>query len=255
MDHLSEITQLEEHVRGAARTVVFTGLGFGRSDDIEQRVDQSDWSSHASLENLVVDPAAFWAYYFTAATEISTRLPSSGHYALARLQDAQVISTIIAQSADHLLQKAGATDVVEMHGSVLVAKCERCNERYGLPEVGALMQASADGVPRCTSPECNFPLRPVGTLWGESLADEPMTRAWELAAAADLFVVIESSLRTMPLSLLPSVPLKRNATLVMIGMTPTQYDRYARMVIRAEGSLVIDALATAILGPAPSPRT
>ena len=88
-------------------------------------------------------------------------------------------------------------------------------------------------MPRCTTAGCGYPLRPEGTLWGEPLPRAAVERAWELAAEADAFIVLDSDLRTAPISLLPSVPLTRGVPLVLVGETPTQYDRYARLVIRA----------------------
>lgn len=251
-----DIDRLAAMIGGARRAVVLTGLGFGQDENLELNAGQSDWADHASLETLLVDPARFWSYYYTAATAVSQRTPSAAHRALARMQERGLIATIIAQSADHLHAKAGATEVIEMHGNVLTAKCERCNERYGLPEVGAFLEQAEDGVPRCTTPGCGYPLRPSGTLWGEPLPDAAVTGAWELAATADLFIVVDSALRTIPLSLLPSVPLTRGVPLVVIGETPTQYDRYAQIVIRSAGAPVIEALAERMLGSAePSPET
>ena len=142
--------------------------------------------------------------------------------------------------------RAGSPDPVEVYGTVLICRCERCGERYVLPEVGALIGASADGVPRCTTPGCGYPLRPEGTLWGESLPRVAIERAWEIAADADAFFVLDSDLRTAPISLLPSVPLTRGAPLVLVGEEATQYDRYAQTVIRAPSTQVIVAVADLI---------
>ncbi len=148
-----------------------------------------------------------------------------------------------ANAAIEGLVKAGATDVVEVHGNVMSAKCERCGERYGLPEVGQLIADAVDGVPRCTTPGCGYPLRPSGTLWNEPLLEEGVQRAWDLAGQADAFLVFDSALRTIPISLLPSVPLTRNVPLGIVGRTATQYDRYARVVIREPAEPVLVALA------------
>ena len=48
------------------------------------------------------------------------------------------------------------------------------------------------------------------------------------------------------MSLLPSVPLTRGVPLVMIGETPTQYDRYATVLIRDASEPVLVALADLI---------
>ena len=106
-------------------------------------------------------------------------------------------------------------------------------------------------MPRCTTSGCGYPLRPEGTLWGEALPRRAVERAWEIAAEADAFVVLDSDLRTAPISLLPSVPLTRGAPLVLVGETPTQYDRYARMVVRAPSTDILTAVAD-LIAPAPA---
>ena len=136
---------------------------------------------------------------------------------------------------------------MEVFGTVLTDRCERCGERYGLPEVGVLIADAPDGVPRCTTPGCAYPLRPEGTLWGEPLPRAAIEQAWELAAAADAFIILDSDLRTAPISLLPSVPLTRGAPLVVVGETPTQYDRYAELVMRAPAADLVAAVADLIL--------
>ena len=47
-------------------------------------------------------------------------------------------------------------NVIEVHGNILGARCTRCGELYGLGEVGHLMAAAVDGVPRCTTTGCAF---------------------------------------------------------------------------------------------------
>ena len=158
-----------------------------------------------------------------------------------------MIAALVTQAVNRLHTKAGSLDPVEVYGTVLTQRCERCEERYGLPEAGALLAASSDGVPRCTTPGCGYPLRPEGTLWGETLPRPAVERAWELAAAADAFIVLDSDLRTAPISLLPSVPLTRGVPLVLVGETPTQYDRYAHRVIRAPSVEIITAVADLIV--------
>ena len=98
-------------------------------------------------------------------------------------------------------------------------------------------------MPRCTTPGCDYPVRPEGTLWGEPLPRPAVEAAWERAAEADVFVVLDSDLRTAPISLLPSVPLTRGVPLYLAGETPTQYDRYAARVVRAPGAELIAAVA------------
>ena len=53
-------------------------------------------------------------------------------------------------------------------------------------------------------------------------------------------------IRTAPISLLPSVPLTRGSALMVVGQTPTQYDRYARLMVRAPSAGLLSAVADLI---------
>lgn len=233
-------------ILSAERVVVLTGLRLGQPESADLTNARGEWARRASLEVLLTDPASFWEFAYPAAVEVAAREPGPGHRALARLQQAGLVSAVITQAVDHLHTRAGGTDVVEVHGNLLTARCSRCNERYGLAEVAPLMEASDDGVPRCTNEGCGFPLRPAGTLWGEPLLEPAVRQAWELATQTDCFVVVDSDLRTVPMSLLPSVPLTRNVPLIMLGETKTQYDRYAHTLLRQPSEPVLVALADLI---------
>jgi NAD-dependent deacetylase len=230
----------------ADRAVVLTGLRLGGPEELDLTHGRGEWAVRASLEAFLTEPSRFWEYFYPTALAVAAREPTPAHRAIARLQRAGAVSALITQAVDRLHARAGSPDVVEVHGTLLTERCERCGERYGLPEVGALIAAAPDGVPRCTTAGCAYPLRPEGTLWGEPLPRAAIERAWELAAGADAFVVLDSDLRTAPISLLPSVPLTRGVPLVMVGEIPTQYDRYARILVRAPSSDLIGAVADLI---------
>lgn len=225
---------------------MLTGLRLGRQEDADLTHARGEWARRASLEVLLTDPAAFWTFALPAAHELARRVPVDAHRAITRLQQAGLIQSLITQAVDHLHTKAGTQDVIEVHGNVLTAHCSRCNERYGLDEVDVLVADATDGVPRCTTPGCAFPLRPGSTLWGEPLVEHAVRQAWEVATHADCFVIVDCDLRTVPISLLPSVPLTRGVPLILIGQTPTQYDRYATVIAREPSEPVLVALAELI---------
>jgi NAD-dependent deacetylase len=227
----------------ADRAVVLTGLRLGGRESLDITHGRGEWARRASLEAFLTEPGRFWEYFHPTALAIAERVPGPAHDAIVRLERAGLVASLITQSVDRLHSRAGSADPVEVYGTVLVMRCERCEERYGLPEVGRMRAAADDGVPRCTTPGCDYPVRPEGTLWGEPLPRRAVEAAWERAAEADLFVVLDSDLRTAPISLLPSVPLTRGAPLHLAGETPTQYDRYAARVSRGPGADLITAVA------------
>ena len=240
------IDDLIEAFRRAEEPVVFTGLALGRPDTAEVSAFRREWTTRASLDALMTQPTDFWEYIYPAALEVSNRQPGDAHQALSRLQRAGYIAHHITQSVDRLHQKAGSIDIIEVYGNLLTAHCGRCGERYGITELGPLIEAADDGVPRCTNDGCGFPLRPTGTLWGEPLPPVALQKAWELAGTGDLFVAFDCDLRTAPLSLLPSVPLTRKSPLYLVSDEASQYDRYAT-VIRASARELLPELADRLI--------
>lgn len=229
----------------AERPVVLTGLTMGWPEDADVASYRAEWTEGATLDVLMTDPQRFWRYFYPTARETAARVPNASHEALARLQREGMIAHHVTQSVDGLHQKAGSLNVIEVYGSLLTAICGRCGERYGLVELEPLI--GEDGVPRCTTDDCAFPLRPSGTLWGEPLPPGPLQQAWECAGSGDLFVAFDCDLRTAPMSLLPSVPLTKGTPLYLVGEEPTQYDRYATLTIAASARSLLPRLTERIL--------
>lgn len=246
----SDAELLAATIARAARPVFLTGPRLGTSERPESAGDRSDWAQRANLSAFLTEPGRFWEYFYPTARGVLARAPTAAHHALAALEEAGHVGGLIAQGADRLHQRAGSREVVEVYGNIITVRCERCGERYGIPEVGALIEGAPDGVPRCSGPGCGYPLRPEGTLWEEPLPAAAIERAWDLAAAADLFVILDSELRTAPISLLPSVPLTRGVPLYLVGEHATQYDRYAHGRIASPSGPVLEAIAATLGAPA-----
>lgn len=227
-----DVRRLADLMGSADRCVVMTGVRLGATADTEAEAAGTSWGEFSSLEVLLTDPTRFWENWFPRALEASGREPGPAHHALHRLEEAGVVKGIITQAVDHLHGKAGSTDAIEVHANVLSCRCTRCQDVYALGEVQDLIDRSDDGVPRCTREGCGYPIRPTGTLWGEPLVEAAIIRAWDLAAWCDLFVILDTQLRTDPMAMLPSVPLRRGGKVAIVGTTPTRYDRYAKLVVR-----------------------
>jgi len=244
-----DVEALATALLSAERTVVLAGQRLDPQGIAATEAARGEWSKRADLESLLTAPGDFWEHFLPAARAAAAREPTPAHTALARLQYAGAVSAIITQAVDGLHERAGSHDVVEVYGNVLSARCERCGGRYGLDETARLVAESPDGVPRCASPACAYPLRPDGTLWNEALPKKAVERAWELAGECDLLLVIDSDLRTVPISLLPSVPLTRGAGVILIGAAPTRYDRYAQRVIRVPSSAATLSRVADLIAP------
>ena len=73
--------------------------------------------------------------------------PSTTHVKLAELEKKGKLKGIVTQNIDGLHQKAGSSNVIELHGSVLRNYCERCHKFYGLE---AMLDSQNGIIPVCS---------------------------------------------------------------------------------------------------------
>lgn len=149
--------------------------------------------------------------------------PGRAHQKLAEMERAGRLKAVVTQNIDGLHQKAGSTNVLELHGSVYRNYCIKCGKEYG-PE---FMQQSA-GVPKC---ECAGTVRPDVVLYEEGLDDKVLRSAARHIAEADALIVGGTSLAVYPAAGLIDCYL--GSKLVLINKSPTPYDKKADLVINA----------------------
>src|SRR6266700_893146 len=88
-------------------------------------------------------------------------------------------------------------------------------------------------------PACGGFLKAATILFGQRLPEAELTRAKELAASCDLFLVIGSSLKVMPAALLPRLALSHNVPIIIVNLEVTSLDEVADVVIHAKAGLVL----------------
>jgi NAD-dependent deacetylase len=93
----------------------------------------------------------------------------------------------------------------------------------GFEEAAAAVRAG--GLPRC--PKCGGVLKPAITFFGESLPAEALREAAEEAQAADLLLVLGTSLTVNPAASLPRYTLRNGGRLVIVNNMPTPLDSQA----------------------------
>ena len=147
-----------------------------------------DTQSVATIGVFRRDPARFWAFYRDRLDCFDRVEPNPGHYAIAALQQAGVLKALISQNIDGLHQKAGSTDVIEVHGTTRTLTCTGCDRRYRRADRDRLFDDA--GVARCE--DCSAAVKPDTILFGEMLPDCFTTAASE-AAQADLMICAGSS--------------------------------------------------------------
>ena len=172
--------------------------------------------SHNCLYN---DPELFYEYYKESMNILDAK-PNITHKYLKKLEDKGKLKAIITQNVDGLHQKAGNTNVLEIHGNIRDCFCIDCGKSY----TGDYIFKS-QGVPRCT---CGGIIRPEVVLFGEMLPSS-FNDALNYLEKADLLIVAGTSLTVEPAASL--VRIFSGKSLVIINDTKTPYDGISTLVI------------------------
>ncbi|MGI6129441.1 MAG: SIR2 family NAD-dependent protein deacylase, partial [bacterium] len=195
---IEALTSLLEQCRG--RTVVFTGAGISTESGIPDFRSRGTglWNHIDPMEYLSADalyarPETFWKYFSKVFGPTLNAKPNAGHLALATLEKAGYIHTTITQNIDGLHQKAGAQNVLEVHGHIRTVRCNRCGSTY--PMETALAQLSKRPQPTCE--KCGQGVRPDVVLFGDMMPPA-FGQAMQEVQRSQLVLVVGSSLTVSP---------------------------------------------------------
>jgi NAD-dependent protein deacetylase/lipoamidase len=240
---------LAELIRESSRTVALTGAGISVPSGIPDfRTPETGlWANVDPMEVAHIDvferdPARFWSYYRPRFQSLGDKRPNAAHEALAELERRGLLDGVITQNIDRLHNGAGSRNVVEVHGSIETSSCRGCGTSYGIDEVETLF--GADGVATCAA--CSAPVKPDVVLFGELLPEQAMSRAQEMAEAAELLICIGSSLAVYPVAGLPGITLERGGKLAIVTKGPTPYDADATLRLEGEVDVELRALLAAL---------
>ena len=235
---------------GARRPVVFTGAGVSTDSGIPDfRSPGGVWERYAPGDltwqrfiGSVAGRRRYWEVGRAVYPVMRRAAPNAAHHALARLYGMGRLDCCITQNVDDLHQRAGlpAEAVIELHGNATRVRCLDCGAGWHRDEVHAWLDSGGD-VPDC--PTCGGIVKPRTVLFGEAMPRAELEEAERRARAADLFVVVGSSLAVYPAAYLPAHARDAGATLVIVNVTPTRFDRRADLVIRAGAGEVLAGVA------------
>jgi NAD-dependent deacetylase len=200
--------------------------------------DEPSWEELFSIETFERDPALF--YEKAGPLLYHTRKPSVVHEVLADLEKQGVVKAVITQNVDMLHQSAGSARVIELHGSPVFHYCLRCaGIRMPFAAVKAIVSAKIPAAEKTSAetsmplcPSCGRPLKPAVTLYGEPLPMEARREAEAEAGAADLMLVLGTSLAVYPAADIPRTVLRRGGRIVIVNRQDTILDDAAALRFR-----------------------
>lgn len=229
---------LRELLQAARRIAVFTGAGISTESGIpDYRGPNGTWARMKPImfQDFLASPEArreAWRRRFEAEPVMQAAQPNRGHRAVALLVRQGKAAAVITQNIDGLHQASGIPEaqVIELHGNSTYAHCLDCGTRYGIGVLRAAFDQAGD-VPGCGA--CGGLVKTATISFGQAMPEEPMRRAQQETLAADLFLVLGSSLVVYPAAGFPEIAKRNGARLVIVNNDPTPLDDIADLVVHA----------------------
>ena len=236
------ITRLAERIKSSSNICVFTGAGIScpsgipdfrsadglyNQDGVAQYPPEQIISHDFFFENTEL----FYEFYKSKMLYPSA-LPNAAHRFFAELQTPSRTVSAVTQNIDGLHQAGGSKTVAELHGSVHRNRCTSCGKSFDLDYI-----VKSDGVPLCG---CGGVIKPEVVLYGEGLDDAVVAAALKYIEAAELLIVVGTSLTVYPAA--GFIRYFRGSTLALINKSDTEYDAFADIVINDDIIRVVEAL-------------
>lgn len=162
-----------------------SGLGtFRDKDGLWTKYDLEDVATPSGYRR---DPKLVHSFYRARRENCVDAEPNAAHRALVALQQSDHEVTLITQNVDDLLERAGASNVIHMHGELMKALCSDCGHRW---------DADIDMDEHSKCPACGGAARPDVVWFGE--IPYHMDQCEEAVQNCDLFVAIGTSAEVYP---------------------------------------------------------
>jgi NAD-dependent deacetylase len=232
--------------------VILTGAGASAESRLGTFRDAGGLWTRYDLEDVATpqgfarNPALVHDFYNARRANMRAAAPNAAHDALARLQrnwplrDAAGGITLVTQNIDDLHERAGARDVIHMHGELARALCSACGHRWPAPDAMA---------PRDLCPGCGEAATRPDVVW----FGEMPYRMDEIDAAlarADLFVAIGTSGSVYPAAGFVAEAAARGADTLEINLDPSDTAADFARHIRGPATATVPDWVEALLAEA-----
>ena len=248
MGSLELSEKVRARVRSAERVVVFSGAGVSRESGLDtfrgagglwERMRPEELATPQAFQ---ADPEKVWRWYAWRYRRLAEALPNPAHHAIARLETVFPSSVVVTQNVDGLHRRAGSRNLLELHGTLAQACCNRCGSRR---EMGEAVAESPEEPPACA---CGGRYRPAVVWFGELLPRETLDQASEATTACDLFLSVGTSATVYPAAGLIELAHRAGACLIEVNPEPTPFSGLMDLCLAAPAGEAMPALVEAMEG-------
>lgn len=226
------LEEFAARIRDCREIVFFTGAGISTESGVPDfRSPGGIWTKYSPVyfDEFVGSEEArirYWKMKKETHELYKNVKPNTGHYSIAGFETRGQLLGLITQNVDGLHGLAGVSPgkMVELHGTDRKVTCLSCGKEFD-PE--PIYERLKDD--RAPSPcdACGGLLKPATVSFGQQMPIEAMRRAQEWSRAAEIFVVVGSSLVVQPAASFPVMAKQNGSFLAIINRDATPLDSLA----------------------------
>jgi NAD-dependent deacetylase len=258
MDVYEEAAEILAH---AKKAVAFSGAGVSAESGIPTFRDPGGiWDKFepeeigtvpALLRTAQENPDLIRKFLLETLAVFEKAKPNHAHHSVAKLEKMGIVAAVITQNIDGLHTEAGSQKVIEVHGSLLRARCLACGHKFPLQRDALFQRAhellddesrfSIDKValilPTCS---CGAVTRPDVVMFGESV--QRIQDALQAAALCDVMLILGTSGVVYPAAACPGEAYKAGAKLIEINPNESCFGSMTDLFIQASAEQAMSAL-------------
>lgn len=227
--------------------VALTGAGISVDSGIPAfRGAQGMWNRYDPMEYATLgafrrNPEKVWGMLAEMMELLRRATPNPAHQALAELEHAGLLRSVITQNVDGLHQEAGSRNVIEFHGGARELLCLSCRNRY------PAWEKIREGIPpRCG---CGSILKPDMVFYGEQIPQTALSMAEDEAESAEILLVVGTSAEVSPACDIPHLAKRQGALVVEINPEETWLTRsLATIHLQEDAGTALSGILSEIRG-------
>jgi NAD-dependent deacetylase len=215
--------------------VFFTGAGMSAESGVPTYRGvggiwaEYDYEQYACQRAFERDPEKVWDFHDKRRAAVAACDPHEGHRIVAEVQREKAGTIVVTQNIDGIHQRAGATDVVELHGSLWRVRCD----------VESVVREDKSMPMNPRKCRCGGYWRPDIVWFEDHLSSRVARAACEALATCDLLVSVGTSAVVYPAADLPRIAARRGAVTVEINLEDTPMTPLYEHCLRGKASEVL----------------
>jgi len=226
-------------LRDFERPLFFTGAGLSAESGIPTYrgkggiLIEYDYEEYACQRAFDLDPERVWDFHDLRRQKVAEAEPCEAHRLIVRVQENCPGTRIVTQNIDGLHQRAGARDVIELHGSLWRLRCAATGALVENFEVPLADRKCAD--------DCYW--RPDIVWFEDPMNRETLWAAERALRRCDVLITIGTSGVVYPAAELPRVATERGIPSVEINPEETPVSAWYGERLRGGASEMLAKLS------------